>query len=289
MKLGLIGLGTMGFPIAINLLRKGFELHVYDVAKEKVQSIVSQGAIGENSSTNVAKASDVVLLSLPSQDVSERILLAEDGILNTIKKGGVIVELSTVTPSFIRWVKDKAEKRGIEVLDAPVSGGKKGAERASLTIMVGGKREVFRRCLPVFKSIGDKIYYAGSSGSGEAIKLLNSLLAIGNLMLAREAIILARSQGVDIPKMYEVVNSSTGQSWMWSNWVAELIEGKRVGSTPRIMIKDLNYAINMSKDNMLSLPLAERVLDSVKSQTKDSSLDEDVALLFRFASGNQDL
>lgn len=281
MKLGFIGLGTMGLPMVLNLLRKGFEVHVYDIAEERVDIAVKSNAVKEDSIKTLAENSDLVMLSLPKEEISLEVTLGEDGALSRMRRGSILIELSTVPPITIQRINEKAEQIGVDVLDAPVSGGRSAAERGDLTIMVGGKYETFLRCKAIFESIGKRVYYVGGSGTAAAIKLLNSLIAIGNLMIAREALLIAKNQKVDLKKLHEIINASTGQSWMWSNWIVEMMKGGKTGSTPRIMIKDMTYAMAMLADTT-KLPISSKVLDMIVSLTSGTSQDEDANTLFNF-------
>ncbi len=281
MKLGFIGLGTMGLPMVLNLLRKGFEVHVYDIAEERVDIAVKSNAVKEDSIKTLAENSDLVMLSLPKEEISLEVTLGEDGALSRMRRGSILIELSTVPPTTIQRINEKAEQIGVDVLDAPVSGGRSAAERGDLTIMVGGKYETFLRCKAIFESIGKRVYYVGGSGTAAAIKLLNSLIAIGNLMIAREALLIAKNQKVDLKKLHEIINASTGQSWMWSNWIVEMMKGGKTGSTPRIMIKDMTYAMAMLADTT-KLPISSKVLDMIVSLTSGTSQDEDANTLFNF-------
>jgi 3-hydroxyisobutyrate dehydrogenase-like beta-hydroxyacid dehydrogenase len=280
-KLGFIGLGTMGLPMVLNLLRKGFEVHVYDIAEERVDIAVKSNAVKEDSIKTLAENSDLVMLSLPKEEISLEVTLGEDGALSRMRRGSILIELSTVPPTTIQRINEKAEQIGVDVLDAPVSGGRSAAERGDLTIMVGGKYETFLRCKAIFESIGKRVYYVGGSGTAAAIKLLNSLIAIGNLMIAREALLIAKNQKVDLKKLHEIINASTGQSWMWSNWIVEMMKGGKTGSTPRIMIKDMTYAMAMLADTT-KLPISSKVLDMIVSLTSGTSQDEDANTLFNF-------
>ena len=281
MKLGFIGLGTMGLPMVLNLLRKGFEVHVYDIAEERVDIAVKSNAVKEDSIKTLAENSDLVMLSLPKEEISLEVTLGEDGALSRMRRGSILIELSTVPPITIQRINEKAEQIGVDVLDAPVSGGRSAAERGDLTIMVGGKYETFLRCKAIFESIGKRVYYVGGSGTAAAIKLLNSLIAIGNLMIAREALLIAKNQKVDLKKLHEIINASTGQSWMWSNWIVEMMKGGKTGSTPRIMIKDMTYAMAMLADTT-KLPISSKVLDMIVSLASGTSQDEDANTLFNF-------
>jgi len=267
--------------MVLNLLRKGFEVHVYDIAEERVDIAVKSNAVKEDSIKTLAENSDLVMLSLPKEEISLEVTLGEDGALSRMRRGSILIELSTVPPITIQRINEKAEQIGVDVLDAPVSGGRSAAERGDLTIMVGGKYETFLRCKAIFESIGKRVYYVGGSGTAAAIKLLNSLIAIGNLMIAREALLIAKNQKVDLKKLHEIINASTGQSWMWSNWIVEMMKGGKTGSTPRIMIKDMTYAMAMLADTT-KLPISSKVLDMIVSLTSGTSQDEDANTLFNF-------
>jgi len=282
LKLGFIGLGTMGTPIAINLLKAGFDVRVYELMRdsENVKKAVKLGAKLSNSAREVALDSEFILMSLPNPDASEQATLGDEGILKGASPGSVIVELSTVTPSTIKKIATAAEPLGVDVLDAPVSGGRSKAEAATLTIMVGGKRETFDRCMPIFKKIGEKIYYVGGLGSAETVKLLNSLLGITMMVTVRSVLEIATKAGIDLKLLQRIIDSSTGQSWMWTNWVPNFLEKKPVGSTIDICKKDLTEALKMAETLNLRSEIGQVALNVIKSYADKSMGKSDVAALF---------
>jgi|SRR5208282_1437380 len=281
-KVGFIGLGTMGLPMAVNLQKRGFQLTVYDTMKERVDLAIKSGAVSATSPKEIARESDVVMLSLPKAEISEAVVLGKNGVLEGAHSGLTLIDLSTVPPDTVRKIEESVAKKGVEVLDAPVSGGRSGAEQATLTIMVGGKKDVYEKCLPIFEAIGRKIYHVGNLGSAETIKLMNSFVAISNLLIAKEALQIAETQGVDPKMMHKVIDVSTGQSWMWSNWISSVLARKSIGSTPEIMLKDMDYALRLAEKGGIDPEIGERVLHAIREWSKTASTKSDVSVMFDF-------
>ncbi|MEM2755342.1 MAG: NAD(P)-dependent oxidoreductase, partial [Candidatus Methanomethylicia archaeon] len=247
MIIGFIGVGTMGTPIVLNLLKKGFSVKIYARRSdtENVKKVVEKGGTLLKSLKEIGSNADVVMTCLPSPAASEEVILGENGVLNSMKEGSVIVELSTVPASLIRKIGEVAVHHGVEVLDAPISGGRKRAEEGTLTIMVGGKKEVFNKCLPIFQAIAQRIYHVGELGNGEKIKLINSLIANINLLVALEGLKIARKSAIDLLMLHEIIDNSTGQSWMWTNWIKSILKNEPLGVKLEIMLKDLKLAFSM--------------------------------------------
>ena len=284
MNLGFVGLGTMGAPMALNLLKAGFDLKVYDVEpdSERVKKVIQQGARLTKNPRDVAIGSEFILMSLPNPSVSEQITLGKEGILQTTSPGSTLIELSTVSPSLIRKIASAAEPLGINVLDAPVSGGRIGAEAATLTIMVGGKREAFERSMPVLSQIGRNIYYVGDLGSGETVKLLNNMLVLTDLITARSVLEIATKVGLDLRLLHRIINSSTGQNWTWTNWISKILDGQSVGSTPDIFNKDMTEALKMAEELNLHPATAEAALNITRSYVEKKMGKRDVSAMFDF-------
>jgi len=286
-KVGFIGLGTMGLPMAMNLQKHGFRLTVHDTISERVDLLVESGAVSAATPKEVARGSDVVLLSLPKAEISEAVALGKNGVLEGVHSGLVLIDLSTVPPDTVKRIGEAAEKAGVEFLDAPVSGGRRGAELASLTIMVGGRQEVYEKCLPIFEAIGTKIFHVGILGSAETIKLMNSFVAISNFLIAKEALQIAKAQGANLNMMHKVIDVSTGQSWMWSNWVSSILASKSTGATPEIMLKDMDYALKLAKDVEIDSEIGRGVLEALRKLSKTMSLQSDVSTMFDFIENSK--
>jgi len=276
----------MGAPMAINLVKAGFELKVFDIEpdSDRVQRVVKQGAKLCNKPSDVSIDTKFVLLSLPTQAVSEEVTLGKGGIIQTAAPGSVIIELSTVSPATIKKLDAAAKSRGIEVLDAPISGGRTGAEAATLTIMVGGRRETFEKCRPTLESIGKTVYYVGEIGSGEIVKLLNNMLVLTDLIAARSILEIAVKAGIDPKLVHDIINVSTGQSWVWTNWVPTILTRKTVGSTPDIFKKDVTMALEMAENLKLYPETIIAALNFLRTHTKNQQGTKDISTMFEFLS-----
>jgi 3-hydroxyisobutyrate dehydrogenase-like beta-hydroxyacid dehydrogenase len=214
-KLGIIGTGQMGKPMAENLLAAGHALTVYSRREESTTDLVRKGAKRAYSPRDLASRCDTVILSLPTLEVVRDIILARDGLARGLRRGAVVIDTSTIDPGAAVEIKSKLEKRGLHLLDAPVSGGPEGARAATLTFMVGGEEIVFRRCLPIFKDLGRNIFYMGRSGSGQATKLVNQLLVSAHTLATAEALLYATSLRLDLDAMRRVIETSAGDSFVF--------------------------------------------------------------------------
>lgn len=214
MKLGFIGLGKMGKPMALNLLKAGYELKVYNRSAKAVEELAKLGAIPEKSPAGVAENVEIVFLCLPIGSDVEEIVVSQEGLLASLKPGSVIIDHSTISPMDSRRLFNTCREKGVGFLDAPVSGGVIGAEKGTLSIMVGGDKEEFEKVRPLLDIIGKNISYLGESGSGEVMKLVNNLLVgITNAALA-EAFVLAVKSGLDSQQVYDILSNATGDSAM---------------------------------------------------------------------------
>jgi len=255
MKIGFIGIGNMGTPMSTNLLEAGHELMVYDIRGEAMEEPVRLGAKAARSPKEVAQASDVVMTSLPTQKALEEVVLQKDGVLDGAKRGCVLIDTSTVSPSTIKKIASIAKERGVEVLDAPVSGGVAGARAATLTVMVGGDKGVFERCLEIFHVIGKNINHVGDVGSGNAVKLVNNLMSLVNLTALSEGMVLGMKAGVDPETLHRVISVSTGSSYALEVKLPNLISKGRfeAGFAIDLACKDLGLAIDLGRE--MGVPL----------------------------------
>ncbi|MEM2521176.1 MAG: NAD(P)-dependent oxidoreductase, partial [Candidatus Caldarchaeum sp.] len=181
-RVGFIGLGLMGKPMAKNLLRHGFKMAVFNRSKAPMEELASLGATPCGSSKEVAESSECVITMLPDEKAVEQVLLGRGGVLEGLAPGCVVVDMSTVSPGFSREMARRVEEKGGEMLDAPVSGSTMAAEQGALTIMVGGKPEIFEKIRPVFEAMGKNIYYMGGAGMGSFTKLCNQVAVSLNLL-----------------------------------------------------------------------------------------------------------
>lgn len=212
MKVGFIGTGNMGGPVASNLLKAGNELFVHDVREEAVQDLVKAGAKWCDSPKEVAKACRLVITSLPGPKEVEQVALSENGIFAGAKRGDIYVDMTTNAPGVIRRISELGKEKGITVLDAPLVGGVRGAKAGTLTIMIGGDKEAFDKVKPVLEGAANKILHMGAVGNGNVAKLINNMLTQIHMHSIAEAFVLGAKAGIDIRKLYDVISSGTASS-----------------------------------------------------------------------------
>jgi 3-hydroxyisobutyrate dehydrogenase len=249
-KLGLIGLGNIGEPICRNLLKQGYEVFVYDVGPEAMARLEDTAAKPAKSPRALAYAADVVLLSLPNSAVVEEIVLGEDGLLESLSPGKVLIDTSSSKPSSTRMISGRLTEVGVDMLDAPVSGGVMKAREGTLAVMVGGKRDVFERCSPILQAFGGQIFFVGDHGAGHLTKALNNLLSATTLASAAEAVILAAKAGLSPELFVEVINASNGRSYSTEVKFPKFILNRSFddGFATALMSKDLKIALEAAAE-----------------------------------------
>ena len=213
-KIGFIGLGRMGLPMAYNLLKAGLDLTVHNRSRPKVQDIAAAGATAATSSAEVTRQCDIVLACLPDIATSEEVFLGPDGVMANARPGQIIVDHSTVGIDTSKACAEAAEAKGAMFLDAPISGGTERAENATLVIMAGGLEEAFDAALPAFDAMGGTVRHTGPTGTGTTVKLVNQLLVGVHTLAAAEAMLMGTKSGADPALVYELVSSGWGQSFM---------------------------------------------------------------------------
>ena len=212
MKVGFVGVGFMGRHMARNVVNGGHEMKVYDLNREAADEVLSLGATWASSPREAAEDSEVIFTSLPTPQVVEEVASGEGGVLSGAGRGSALFDLSTTDPTTIQRIATRAESSGIQVLDAPVSGGTAGAEAATLCVMVGGDRDTYDRFKPVLDLIGDKVMYCGGLGSGAVCKIVNNLVGLSVGVLLSEAFSMGVKWGVDAQTLYEAVSGSSGNT-----------------------------------------------------------------------------
>ena len=262
MKVGFIGLGAMGKPIAINIAKAGFELTVKSRREQSLQELRQHGARVARSHREVAESADFVLACLSSIEASEQVALGPDGVLAGAKNGDIYIELSTISPEVVHTIAGRAAEKGVTVLDAPVSRHSADSrEQGTLTVMVGGDAKALARAMPVFKAFGDKIFHAGESGAGVTVKLVNNLLVGINMVTTMEALVLGVKGGLSVQTLKEVISASSGSSKIFEGMVdliatrsPEPPPGQTADQGLHIIGKDVKLAAEMAQN--LSVPLS---------------------------------
>ena len=247
-RIGFIGLGIMGRPMARNVMKAGFPLTVWNRSRPGIDELVSEGAAEGGSAADVASRSDVVITMVGDSPDVEQVALGPNGIIEGAHARLVHIDMSTISPDVTRRIAARLAEAGIEVLDAPVSGGQQGAIDGTLSIMAGGKAETLERCRPVLAAMGGKIVHCGPSGAGQTVKLCNQIaVAITNLGVC-EALVFAARSGIDPRVMIEAVSAGAGTSWQLHNLA------------PRIVARDFQPGFKVAhqgKDLRLALEAAQ--------------------------------
>jgi 3-hydroxyisobutyrate dehydrogenase-like beta-hydroxyacid dehydrogenase len=248
-RIGFVGLGNIGFPMCRRLLESGYEVLAYDANPEAVSRLEDTPAEPADSLKALA-AADVVLLSLPGSDVVEEVVLGEGGLAEGLSSGKVLIDTSSSRPSSTRDLAKKLAESGVEMLDAPVSGGVLRAEEGMLAVMVGGREEVFERWREVLESFGEKIFHVGDHGAGHLVKSLNNLLSATTLASAAEAVILAEKAGVAPEALLEVINAGNGRSYSTEVKFPKFILDRSFddGFALGLMVKDLKIALESAAE-----------------------------------------
>ncbi|MCA1718924.1 MAG: 2-hydroxy-3-oxopropionate reductase [Actinobacteria bacterium] len=269
-KVGFIGLGIMGGPMAQNLMETGYELVLYNRTTEKAEEIADDGATVAESPKEVAESCDVVVLMLPDSPQVEEIVEGEDGVLEGLKEGALIVDMSTISPVVTRELAEKIEERGASMLDAPVSGGEPGAQQGTLAIMAGGSEEDFERARPLLEVMGDAITHVGPTGAGQTAKAANQIVVAVTLEGISEALVLASKAGVAPEKILEAISGGlAGSNVMEAKKENFLEHDFEPGFRVDLHHKDLGIALATGREYGVSLPvtaIVDQMLESLKTK-----------------------
>lgn len=260
LKVGFIGLGGIGKPMAVNVAKSGFELTVTDLREQPRRELQQYGARVAHSAGEVAAVAEVVFASLPSNEASEQVALGSDGVLANAKSGDIYVDLSTISPHIALRIAHEATERGIDFLDAPVSGGMAQRREGRLSVMVGGEANALARARPVFEAFADKVIHVGATGTGATVKLLNNLLNGINTIATMEALVLGVKAGLSVEKMKEVIGASSGDSRAFQSTVELVMTRSSVppdGETANMGLHTIGKDMCLAADlaNRLGVPL----------------------------------
>jgi len=281
-KLGFIGLGIMGKPMADHLLAAGHTVNVYDVVSEAVKELASKGAVACSSSKEVAEKSDIVFTMVPDTPDVEAVLFGKNGVAEGVRAGSIVVDMSSISPITTKEFAKKLAEKGVEMLDAPVSGGQVGAENATLSIMVGGKPAVFAEIKPYFELMGKNIIHIGGNGDGQTCKVANQIVVAETIMAISEALLFASKAGADPSKVREALLGGFAQSRILDLHGKRMIERTfQPGFRIRHQQKDLNNALQGARSLGMSLPgvaVAQELFNALAAQG-DSDLDHSALVL----------
>jgi len=259
-RIGFVGLGIMGKPMARNLLKAGYALTVYSRRRETIEALIAEGALGAYSPREVGERSTVVITMVTDTPDVQQVVLGSDGILSSLPSGETIIDMSTISPTATREIAVATQTKGIHFLDAPVSGGEGGAIAGTLSIMVGGEASVFNTCLPILQAMGKNVIHVGPSGSGQLVKLCNQIaVAVTNLAMS-EALIFAAKAGVNLEHMHQAISGGAAGSWQLSNLAPRVFQRDFApGFMVKLQQKDLRLVLQEADRLQLALPATSLV------------------------------
>ncbi|MCP4455236.1 MAG: NAD(P)-dependent oxidoreductase [Planctomycetes bacterium] len=270
MRIGYIGIGIMGRPMAENLLRAGYGVNVFNRTPAKCESLPGQGGAVCDTAAQVARESDIVFINVTDTPDVEQILFGEAGVAESAREGLIVVDNSTISPRATQAFAQRLAVEGVAYLDAPVSGGDVGAQKGTLSIMVGGDKAVFDQCLPLFEVLGSKVTHVGPVGMGQTCKACNQLFCALHMLACCEGVDLARKAGLDPAVMVDVVSGGAGGSWALANLGPKIVDDDMApGFMIDLLCKDLNYTEELGQAHDVSLggmALAKKLFETAQAK-----------------------
>lgn len=255
-RIGFIGLGLMGKPMARNLMQAGYDLTVHNRSRAPVEALAAEGAVPASSPREVAAATEVVITCLPDSPEVEEVVLGPEGIIEAARPGLIYIDMSTISPAFTRDLAVRLAEAGIDMLDAPISGGDIGAQQGTLAIMVGGPRQTFDVCLPIFEAMGKRITYVGESGAGQTAKAANQIIVAGTMAVMGEALVLAAKSGVDPARVIDAISGGAARCWALEVRAPQILRRDLgPGFKAYMQYKDLNIVADAGRSVQAPTPV----------------------------------
>lgn len=283
MKTGFVGLGIMGKPMAKNLLKAAYQLVVYDLNEAPVKELAAAGAEVASSPKDVASKTEVIVTMLPNSPHVKAAVLGPNGVLEGARPGTIIVDMSSIAPLAAKEVATKAAEKGVEMLDAPVSGGEPKAIEGTLSIMVGGKKEIFDRCTEMLHKMGASVVHCGDIGAGNTTKLANQIIVALNIAAMSEALVLGAKAGVDPETIYMAIRGGLAGSTVLDAKAPMVLNGNfKPGFRIELHIKDLANAIETGHEVGVPLPLTSQVMEIMQALKVDGKAGNDHGGIIQF-------
>ncbi len=282
MRIGFIGVGNMGGPIAGHVIGAGHDVGVFDLRAELVEPLVEGGGRRAGSLAEAADGADAIMLSLPTPRDVEEVVTGDGGLLSSLRPGSAIVDLTTSSPTVSRELSRQGTERGIAFLDAPVSGGVYGARKGTLAVMVGGPEDVFHVYEPVLQTFAARVVHCGDVGAGNVVKIVNNMLAFINMMGVTEALLLGARAGVDPTVLREVVQASSGASFVWDSGTRAILRDRLAPSfTTTLGCKDIGLAVDLAAELDVPIPMGAHTASLLVDYRDNGFADEDLLATVR--------
>ena len=294
--IGFIGLGNMGAPMAANLVKAGHRVIGFDVNAKAVQALAASGVQAAGSAAEAARGADMVITMLPAGEHVREVWLHQGGLIEAVKGAGpLLIDCSTIDVESARTVTEAARVAGLEMLDAPVSGGVGGATAATLTFMVGGSETAFARGLAVLQAMGKNIVHAGGPGAGQAAKICNNMMLAINMVGVSEGFLLAQKLGLDWDKLFQIASTSSGQSWALSSYcpapgpvpAAPSNRDYAAGFTAALMLKDVKLSQAAADATRSPTPLGAHAMSFYQAVVDAGDGGKDFSVVFRWLAAQQ--
>lgn len=275
-KIGFIGLGVMGKPMSLNLIKAGYSLMVLDINQDSLNEVVSAGAEKGDSPCHIGENCEVIITMLPNSPQVEEVITGKNGVLEGAKPGSVIIDMSSISPITAKKVNEAASKKGVEMIDAPVSGGEPKAKNGTLSIMAGGKEEVFESVKEILLSMGASAVLIGEIGSGNICKLANQIMVALHLAAMSEAMVFAEKAGVDAEKVFQAIRGGLAGSTVLDAKIPLILERNfKPGGPIRMHTKDLINVRDTALEIDAPIPLTTQVMEFMKALKADGKQEDD--------------
>lgn len=285
-RIGFVGLGVMGAPMAGHVLAAGHSLTVLDLSADALRRFLDAhpAAAGASSPAQLAATSDVVITMLPNGREVERVALGAEGLVDALAPGALLLDTSSSEPWLTRRTAQALAARGIAMVDAPVSGAQAGAQSAQLVFMIGGDAAAVARVTPILRRMGRALFHLGPLGAGHTMKCINNLITALNFLATAEGLVIGKRCGLDPAAMNAVLNESTGMSWVTQNHVAQRILSRRFDDPFKLelMVKDIDIALTLAREAGLPLPVSALGEQLWRAALADTGADANVSELFRW-------
>ena len=274
-RIGFIGLGIMGRGMAANLLRKGFDVHVWNRTAARMDALAAQGAQKAASPAAVARACPIVITCVSDTPDVEAVVLGPEGVRAGLQTDGLLVDCSTISPQATIRIAARIREKGAHMLDAPISGGSEGAAQGTLSIMVGGDAAQFDRARPCLEAMGTTITHVGAQGAGQTVKLVNQILVVGNCVAMCEALLFAQAGGVDLQKTFDAISQGAAGSWMFTNRAPQIMQRDwSPGFTVGLQQKDLRLVLAAADKMGVPVPVTAQIFNLYRTLEARGLSDE---------------
>jgi len=274
-EIGFIGIGIMGKPMAKNLIDAGYPVVVYDINKDALEEMVAYGAEKGSFCQEVASLCDVIITMLPNSPDVKKAVLDKEGIIEGVKKEQILIDMSSISPLTSQEIAKELNKKGVEMLDAPVSGGQEKAQLGTLAIMVGGKEEKFNQCKAILEVMGKPVL-VGDIGAGQITKLVNQTIVAINIAAVAEGLVLGKKAGVDPERIFEAIKSGLAGSQCFTDKAPRMFRGNYdPGFRMKLHVKDLNNVLETSRELHTAMPLSAQVMEMMQTLMAEGHAEAD--------------